>query len=311
MTSGTRVKSAPDRVGDVAAPSLCAVVLNYKNFQETIRCVGGLLRQRYSNLSCVIVDNLSPNDSLQQITAAFAGESRVMVMSAGANEGYAKGNNVGARFACEQWHPRYVLILNPDVEFPDQDSIAALVQFAERTPDAACVSPKVILPGGFVQGPYRQPSLPLICFYYLFPVAWYVARKMHQRRYRKSVTPERCFRTIGACMLLRLELFHRVGMFDEGTFLESEEPILAEKFKQIEMHFYHFPPVTVVHHHCRSGDTEQTLESLKYYFAKYRRAGRLAIALLEWSAAVHFALFGWAQRIFRFSSERAMDGERV
>jgi len=258
-----------------------AIVLNYKDHCETITCVRKLLELDYVPLHCVVVDNASPNDSLAQLREVLGRESRVTILSAPSNGGYAAGNNIGVRWAIANHRPKYIFIVNPDVRVTDRSTVAQLVAFADSHPDAGVVSPKVVLPNGWVQGPYERPSLTLSCIKFMIPLVWYVLRSRHQRKFRILATPCRAFRTIGACMLIRAESFVEAGMFDEGTFLESEEDILAERLSQLEQYFYHFPLVVVVHHHERQGNGRWTIASLKYYFKTYRGASGFALRVLE------------------------------
>jgi GT2 family glycosyltransferase len=258
-----------------------AVVLNYRDHCETIACVRKLLELDYIPLHCVVVDNASPNDSLAQLRGVLGREPRVTILSAPSNGGYAAGNNLGARWAMANHRPKYIFIVNPDVRVNDRSTVARLVAFADSHPDAGVVSPKVVLPNGWVQGPYERPSLILSCVKFVIPLVWYVLRSRHQRKSRALATPCRCFRTIGACMMLRAEPFAEVGMFDEGTFLESEEDILAERLSQLEQYFYHYPLAVVVHHHARQGNGKWTIASLKYYFKTYRGASEFALRVLE------------------------------
>jgi GT2 family glycosyltransferase len=266
------------------SPLVTAVVLNYRNYTETIDCVTALVTQDYSALNCVVVDNASPNDSFDRLQRAFGGEGRVAVLRAPDNGGYASGNNVGARWAITRYQPRYLLVINPDVAMQGVHALAELVAFANVHDDAGAVSPKVILPNGFHQGPYKRPSLIRTCIQYVFPVVWLVARKRHQRWAMRAARPQRWFRTIGACMLLRADAFAAAGMFDEGTFLEGEEPILAERLASGGKYFYHYPGVTALHNHSRPGESLYTMAGLKYYFGKYRDAGPVSLSALEFCA---------------------------
>lgn len=281
---------------DSADALVVAIILNYKNYDDTICCVEELLKQDYSRLLCVIVDNASPNDSIQQLKNTLGTDRRVTILEAPFNGGYAAGNNVGARWASINLQPTYILIINPDVRMPEPSSITRLVAFADLQRDAGAVSPKVILPNGFVQGPYERPDMILSCIQFLIPAVWLVRRNRHQREFRAETKPRRCFRTIGACMLLRADSFAQVGMFDEGTFLENEEPILAELFNKQGKYFYHYPDVTVVHHHTRPGDGKYTMTSLKYYFKTYRGASDFALSTLEFCSKFYDAVYAPLKR---------------
>src|SRR5260370_41820517 len=100
-------------------PHVSAVVLNYAAYEETIRCTHRILRQAYPSMDIVVVDNASPNDSYALLRDAFSSHHDITVVRANKNEGYAAGNNFGARWAITHSSPRYILIVNPDIELPD------------------------------------------------------------------------------------------------------------------------------------------------------------------------------------------------
>lgn len=268
-----------------------SVVLNYKNYEETRRCVEGLLRQNYNDHNVVIVDNASPNESFMTLQRVFQDEPRVAVIQTGSNGGYARGNNYAVRWLLSTGSCEYVLIINPDIEFLDDSALSELVHFADDHPEAAVVSPKVVLPSGFVQGPYERPNLSRACIDHIFPFFWYLRRKRHQREIARVRTPVKCYRTIGCCMLVRVSDLVNVGMFDEGTFLECEEQILAELFENSGKYFYHFPQVTVLHHHSRHGNISQSIDSAKYYFERFRGSNRFSLFLFDVSARFYTAIY--------------------
>lgn len=268
-----------------------AVVLNYKGYEETIRCVRGILDQSYPSLDVVVVDNASANESYARLTDEFSSRPKVSIVSAGKNGGYAAGNNFGARWAMENSSPQYIFIVNPDIELKDPITVETLVKFAEEHEDASVVGPKVVLPSGRIQGPYKRPSLLKLCVQYLCPPLWLVLRRLRQRKIGSISAPKRCFRTIGACMLIRAKDLQAVGMFDEETFLQSEEDILAERFLAIGKGFYYLPTVTIIHHHKDHSGAEWTLDSARYYFSQYRGARPWQLAALTASYSLYQRLF--------------------
>jgi GT2 family glycosyltransferase len=300
MTCEVSDVSGTDHSDKAKSRLVTAIVLNYRNYPETINCLRGLLLQDYPALNCVVVDNMSPNDSVEQIHLALCGDSRIAVVQASRNGGYASGNNFGARWAIARHQPHYLLILNPDIEMLDRHTVARLVEFADSCEEAGAVSPKVVLPNGFHQGPYGRPSLVRTCIHYVAPFVWLVARTRHQKEARQTVLPRRCFRTIGACMLLRADSFAAAGMFDEGTFLEAEEPILAERLAVDGKYFYHYPGVTVIHHHSRPGESMYTIAALQYYFKHYRGAGPLSLKILGWCATLYDKIYNPLKRYLPF-----------
>jgi GT2 family glycosyltransferase len=75
-----------------------AIVLNYLNWEQTIDAVEDLLAQRGVAVDIVVVDNASPNDSLEHLKRRFGRNRRVAILASSHNGGYARGNNLGARW---------------------------------------------------------------------------------------------------------------------------------------------------------------------------------------------------------------------
>jgi GT2 family glycosyltransferase len=297
---------------------IVAVVLNYRHPQETLYCVRTLQKQDYSQLHVLVVDNASPDCSYEALSKALRGVPGASVIQCKFNGGYATGNNFGIRHAMDTLHPKYILIANPDVEFPEPDTVSKLVAFAEHTPDAAVVGPRVELPDGFIQGPYARPRLWLIALQYIFLPLWMFLRWRDQRATQRLKKPVRVFRTVGACMLLDAEAFCNAGMFDEATFLEGEEDILAERLRAISKHFYYLPTTKVIHHHTRR-QYRNTRAAQRYYFGKYREKSPLAISVLMFCSIYYehivYPLVNmvrqWRTRRRRYSApEQANESER-
>ena len=56
------------------------VVLNYKNFRETIECVKGILLQKDVSFYIVIVDNGSSNESFDELFVQFKNNDKIHII---------------------------------------------------------------------------------------------------------------------------------------------------------------------------------------------------------------------------------------
>jgi len=284
---------------------VCAIVLNYINYDQTILCVRDLLAQDHPFLDAVVVDNHSPNESLARLEEAFAGERKVQVLSTDHNLGYAGGNNYGARWRLEHGAVDFLLIINNDVRLPDHATVRRLAEFAGDKGDLGGVGPAVVTRNGFPQGPYRRPRAVLRTLRNLFPIFPLVFRFWRRANKEKKAGP--CYAIVGAFMLLKAEAFARAGFFDEQTFLGAEEYILAERFRKIGLRFYHYPLVKVIHNHAESaivrsggeGRHFQTgLASMLHYFREYQGVNGLSLRLYEASARLYGKIFLPVRRRF-------------
>lgn len=107
-----------------------AVVLNYKNYEETINCVKSLLEQDFPDLHIAVVDNGSNNESEAVLRETFGKSENVSFVMLNDNLGFAKGNNAGIEFlrkkGCE-----FIFVVNSDIVFSEKNIVSQAVSDCE------------------------------------------------------------------------------------------------------------------------------------------------------------------------------------
>jgi GT2 family glycosyltransferase len=116
-------------------PRVFAILLNYQNPADTVRCLASLRRCVTRDLHPVIVDNGSRDGDVDRLAAAVG--PAVPILANEVNVGYAAGNNIGIRYALER-DADYVWILNPDTEV-EPDTLQAMMTTMSLRPDAGFV----------------------------------------------------------------------------------------------------------------------------------------------------------------------------
>ena len=113
------------------------VILNYKTYEESIACAESILStQRGADVRIVIVDNGSGNGSAKILRERFADEAAVCVLASEENLGFACGNNLGIRYAREQFNPDFIVAANSDILFEQRDYCEQLAALYEERPYA-------------------------------------------------------------------------------------------------------------------------------------------------------------------------------
>lgn len=128
------------------------VVLNYLNYKDTIECVDSILNMQYSIRGIVIVDNGSNNKSFGKLRKRYYMEDQVYVIAAKKNRGYARGNNLGIRYARKKLKAEFVLVVNNDTVFIDKGYIKGLLDRYE--PGIGVIGSKILLKNGKEQMPF-------------------------------------------------------------------------------------------------------------------------------------------------------------
>ena len=195
-----------------------AVIVTYNSRRHINDALNSLrVAHEIGGLECVIVDNASEDGTADFIAANHAW---VTMVRSTRNLGFGRGCNLGF----QQVDTPYVLILNPDAVV-DQQALVVLVNFITAHEQAGIVAPAIVEGENSLQvaGLVTTPAS-------LLRSALGLENSMpHQRR---IVPGSPSFQTpwvCGAVMLIRSELFRRLGGFDTRFFLYFEETDLCRR----------------------------------------------------------------------------------
>lgn len=191
--------------------NMMLVVLNWNNGADTLHCLRSLEHAGVLH-AVVVVDNGSTDSSVVEIEAHYP---CVPIIATGANLGYAGGNNVGIRYALDRGVD-FIGVLNNDVVV-EPDFVEPLIGIFQQQPEIGIVTPLVAerVDDGQV---WAMGSA----------VNWRTAAVTRQH----AGEPINAWRgrlpfpveiASGAAMLVRREVFNRVGLLDESFFLYYEE----------------------------------------------------------------------------------------
>ncbi len=238
--------------GTVTRPDVSIVIVSWNTRDLLVHCLESIRQPGVTEdllLETLVVDNASTDGS-----ALSAGSiPGVRVLALARNLGYGRANNLGLR----QARGRYLLVLNPDtVLLPG--CLASLVAFAERTPRAGIIAPRLLNEDYTIQeSAFKFPSL-LMAAIDLFPLPRWVPGRIRKAiatgrlngRYaieQRANKPYRIEHPLGACMLIRREAYAECGGFDPRIFMYSEEVDLAIRYASAGWECWQVPQATVVH----------------------------------------------------------------
>ncbi len=191
------------------------IILTWNQRDLTRDCLASLAQMDYpaDRLQLIVVDNGSTDDSVARIRAKFPD---VKIIETGINLGYAGGNNVGIRHALAAG-AEAVCILNNDVTV-EPGFLPPLLAALQSGPDVGIVTPLVAEGTGddgrvWALGSTVNPRTAAVnrCC---------AGEPLDAWREREPFEVETAS---GAAMLVRREVFERVGLLDEDFFLYFEE----------------------------------------------------------------------------------------
>lgn len=265
-------------------PRVSCIVLNWNGWKDTIECLNALKECTYLQLTVIVVDNGSTDDSVARIRAAFPD---IMLLETARNLGFAGGNNIGIRYALAHGADS-VWLLNNDTK-PDPNALSALVAKAESDP--------------------RIGAVASICYYTDAPETvqvWAGTRINLWIGYaRNTTTPHKddWFDALyGASLLIVRAALQDTGLFDEGFFFYLEETEFCLRLRKKGWQLAAAPDSRVLHAFCASlGSNWPTID--RYFTASGLRILRLH-SRVPYLAMPFFLIMRFARRLLRLDFAR-------
>jgi GT2 family glycosyltransferase len=195
----------------VLPSSVSIVILNYNGEELLKNCLSSVLETDYPNFEVIVVDNASKDGSLL-IANAFAPRSNLKIIPLEKNLGFSNGNNIGARNATG----KYLVFLNNDTVV-ERQWLTELVVTLERNPDVGAVQSKLL----FLYQPEKVQSSGnfIDSFGFTIPRIRLVTEKNKHDAVEIAAT--------GAALMIRRDLFFRIGEFESNFFVYYEDSDLS------------------------------------------------------------------------------------
>ncbi|HEY3613969.1 MAG TPA: glycosyltransferase [Gaiellales bacterium] len=221
------------------------VIVSYESRALLARCLAALAADAGGAASreTIVVDQASSDGTADWLADEHPG---VRVVALAENAGFGAGNNRGAALAQGRW----LLLLNSDA-FVRPGAIDELVRFAEARPEIGAVGPRLLWPDGRLQRSCRRfPTVFRLATEYLYLRKLAPRSRILNGFYCGEFAhdePRRVDWVTGACVLVRRELYERLGGFDEAFFLYSEEVDLLCRAAEAGAEAWYDPAAEVVH----------------------------------------------------------------
>lgn len=136
------------------------VILHYRAIKSTIACVDSIKALDGDNF-IVIVDNGSPDDTGEQLMKKYADDAGVKVILSEKNLGFARGNNIGVRWAVDELDPDFTVVLNDDVEVLQKNFCTRISEIYDETPFDLLGPDILSVFSGIHQSPKRMKGFDL------------------------------------------------------------------------------------------------------------------------------------------------------
>jgi GT2 family glycosyltransferase len=254
---------------------LSIVYVNWNSLDYLRKSIASVYEHTHEiSFEIIVVDNASPETGVESLEELFAG---INIIKSSKNLGFARANNLGFKASTG----KYVLLLNPDTLLIES-SLDVMLKHIQLLPDAGIVGCKLLNSDRSVQLTSIQkfPNIlnQVVDAEYMllrwprFPL-WNIGPL-----FCSDVKLTKAEVISGACMLLRHEVFEKVGMFSEDYFMYAEDLDLNYKVRKAGFTNYYVGETAIIHHGGRSSSRQQVSQwatIMKYkamltYFRKTR-----------------------------------------
>ncbi len=204
-------------------PNISIVILNYNTRKYLAEFLPGVLSGAPQGARIVVADNDSDDDSVDFVKANFP---RISCLELSKNHGYAKGYN----HALKEEDADYYVLLNSDVETP-KGWLEPIIQYLEDHPRVAACQPKIRAyanKNAFEHAGASGGWMDIMGYPFCRGRILNVIEE-DEGQYDDATE---IFWASGAAMVIRAELFHKIGGFDDDYFAHFEEIDLCWRLKR-------------------------------------------------------------------------------
>jgi len=198
----------------------------------------------------IVVDNCSTDGTIELINKF---ENQVTIIHNTVRTGFSANNNQAIRRA----QGEYVFILNPDTSF-DPHVVKDLIESAKTIKNLGLLAPQLVYPNGNIQPSCRRfPTLGSFLVRRTPLRLFYKHSKLNEKHLMYDHTKDGEFKAdwvLGACMLVPMDVFDRIGLFDERYFLYVEDIDLCYRIHQANMDVVYTSRHQIVHRHLAESD---------------------------------------------------------
>ncbi|MBU1203172.1 glycosyltransferase family 2 protein [Patescibacteria group bacterium] len=255
-------------------PDVSIIIVNWKVRALLEKCLNSILAETGNKqLEIIVVDNDSADGTSEMVMMEYP---MIRMIALPQNIGFAAANNL----ALEQAHADIIFLLNPDTEVTDGFFEEALKYF-KNNPSVDIVGPKIINPDGSNQSSVRRfPDLLSQILIMLKLKNILVDNKLlsnylaNDFNYSKEQEVEQI---MGAAMLIRRNVFEKIGKFDEKFFIWFEEVDFCLRAVQAGLKIKYIPYATIIHKGGESFSQRNSLrkqiifnKSILRYFFKHK-----------------------------------------
>jgi len=254
---------------------LYIVIVNWNLREDTLACVNSLIEAGAKPDHIVVVDNASTDGSVEALKQTF--NSELTIIESNHNLGFAAGSNLGAKFAIDQGAV-WVLFLNNDTVVAS-NLLVELEAITQNYTNFSIIAPIIYY--------YDQPD-----------IIWHLGDRLVPgtfttiNRFRGKKDPGNLPNVVpvdfvtGCGMMVRKDVFDRIGFFDSSFFMYAEEIDYCWRARQAGFHLAYATQAKIWHRISTSASKDQNksrylrIRNQIYFYRRYASAHQVPLMFI-------------------------------
>ncbi len=239
------------------------VILHYGDATVTMGAIASIrsLERGGHKVSVIVVDNASPNGTGEQVKKQIDSLPDFYYIHNEENLGFARGNNVGFKYAKNELKADFIILMNNDAVIESADFFA-LVEQDYSSEKFAVLGPSIRTPVGKEQNPLRLKMLCglrlklteaylwmdlLASSLFVSPVFSNLLKKVPRRMAKRELSAMNNVELHGSFLIFSPEYVGAFDGLDDRTFMYCEEEFLFARciFNNLKTRFN--PAIRILH----------------------------------------------------------------
>jgi GT2 family glycosyltransferase len=287
-----------------------SIVISHFNTPELLK-INLASIQRYLTgvrYEIIVIDDGSKLGSLDTIQKLFP---KVQFLFNKKNLGYSKSYNLGTK----KTGGKYILHLNSDVHFPKEAKFDLLLQYLKKHPEYGIAGGKLVRTDGKLDLPSKRsfPTILNVFFQsiglaYVFPKSKIFGSYYLTFRNENKIQKVECL--MGAFMLIKREVFEKIGFLDERFRMYGEDIDFCLRAYKAGWKILYYPKITAVHVHGGTTKNAELAylkifhEAMRLYYSKHfeKKMGGILNALVYTGITLRYYFLILLTRIKQWSN---------
>jgi GT2 family glycosyltransferase len=271
---------------------LSVIILNYNVRYFLEQCVRSV-QKALENIDAeiIVVDNNSSDASCLMMKQLFP---QIKLIENKENLGFPKGNNIGVA----QAKGEYICILNPDTVVAE-DTFTKIInsKFQISNSQLGIIGCKLIDgTGNFLPESKRGLPTPYVAITKIFGL--YKISNFFGKYYSQHLSENQSGKVdvlVGAFMMMKRDLYLKVGGFDENCFMYSDDIDLSYMIQKLGMENFYFHETSVIHYKGESTVRDEKYlerfrEAMQFFYKKHFKKSWIFDKFLQFGSLL-YAIF--------------------